>query len=52
VTVARTSTSRGATVTVRSNGTVFVPRTVVRVVTRNVPGPTVTKTVTVFTGGG
>jgi hypothetical protein len=52
VTVARTSTKRRLTVTIRRNGTVFVPRTLVRTVTRGVPGPTVTKTVTVFTGGG
>jgi hypothetical protein len=52
VTVARTRTKRRAAVTISRNGTVFVPRNVVRVVTRNVPGPTVTKTVTVFTGGG
>ena len=32
--------------------TVVVPQTLVRTVTRDIPGPTVTKTVTVFTGGG
>jgi len=52
VTVARRRTGRRVTVTVSRSGTVFVPRTLVRTVTRNVPGPTVVKTVTVFTGGG
>ncbi|HEY7073781.1 MAG TPA: DUF6777 domain-containing protein [Solirubrobacteraceae bacterium] len=52
VTVARTTTKRGGTVTVSRNGTVFVPRTLLRTVTRVLHGPTVTKTVTVFTGQG
>jgi hypothetical protein len=52
VTVARTGTRSRVTVRITRNGTVFVPRTLVRTVVRNVPGPSVTKTVTVFTGGG